>query len=173
MKFSGKKIKLRALEPSDVEILYRWENTTDVWNLSNTLTPYSKNVLEQYIASAHLDVYSTKQLRLIICDVKDKPVGCIDLFDFDPNHKRAGIGILISEKKDRRKKYASEALSLLINYCFNTLNLHQLYCNITVDNKASIRLFQKHRFKITGTKKDWIRNGKKFTDEYKLQLINR
>jgi len=173
MKISGKKIKLRALEPSDVELLYRWENDTNNWNVSNTLTPYSKHVLEQYIANAHLDIYTTKQLRLVICDNKNIPLGCIDLFDFDPNHRRAGVGILIADKKNQTRGYASEALFLLINYCFGTLNLHQLYCNITIDNKTSLALFKKYRFKITGTKKSGIRDGNIFKDEYLLQLINK
>lgn len=169
---TGKKIKLRALEPSDLELLYHWENDAATWTVSNTQTPFSKYVLEQYIANAHLDIYSTKQLRLIICDLKDKAIGCIDLFDFDPNHKRAGVGILIASTNDRKKGYATEALELLIKYAFSTLNLHQLYCNITTDNEASIKLFKRHKFKIAGTKKDWIRDGNSFLDECIFQLIN-
>ena len=110
-------------------------------------------------------------MRLIICDTTNKPVGCIDLFDFDPNHLRAGIGILISEKSDRKKGYASEALEILIEYCFLSLNLHQLYCNIGIDNEASVMLFQKHGFKISGIKKDWLREGTSFKDELMLQRI--
>jgi diamine N-acetyltransferase len=107
----------------------------------------------------------------MICDVTGKAVGCIDLFDFDPNHLRAGIGILIADKSDRRKGYASEALELLIKYCFETLNLHQLYCNVTPENEPSVLLFQKHKFQITGIKKQWIREATGFTDELFLQLI--
>ena len=171
MKLTGEKISLRAIEPQDIDVLYQWENDTENWLISNTQTPFSRFVLEQYIASAHEDIYSAKQLRLIICDPENKAVGGIDLFDFEPNHLRAGIGILISEKTDRKKGYASEALNLLINYCFDTLNLHQIYCNITTDNEASILLFQKHGFQITGIKKQWIRDGGKFKDELILQLI--
>ena len=103
--------------------------------------------------------------------IEVKSIGCIDLFDFDPHHLRAGIGILIAEKSDWRKGYASEAVELLIDYCFETLNLHQLYCNITIDNEASVLLFQKHGFLITGIKKQWIRDGAKFNDELMLQKI--
>src|ERR1035437_2964045 len=171
MKLTGEKISLRAIEPQDIDVLYQWENDTENWLVSNTQTPFSRFVLEQYIASAHEDIYSAKQLRLIICDPENKAVGSIDLFDFEPNHFRAGIGILIAEKTDRKKGYASEALNLLINYCFDTLNLHQIYCNITTDNEASILLFQKQGFQITGIKKQWIRDGGKFKDELILQLI--
>ncbi len=171
MKLQGEHIYLRAIESTDIDALYHWENDTENWEVSNTQTPYSRFVLEQYIASAHQDIYTAKQLRLIICDTQNKPIGSIDLFDFDPNHLRAGIGILVGDKSDRRKGYAAEALKLLINYCFETLNLHQLYCNIISDNEASILLFQLYNFQITGIKKQWVRDGNTFKDELLLQRI--
>src|SRR4051812_47675944 len=121
----GNNISLRALEPDDIDHLYKWENDSSVWHVSNTLTPYSRHVLEQYILNAHQDIFTAKQLRLVIClnDNTSKPIGCIDLFDFDPQHLRAGIGILISDQTERGKGFANEALSLLIDYSFKTLQL--------------------------------------------------
>lgn len=171
MKLQGQNILLRAIEPADIDLLYKWENDTENWKVSLTQTPFSRFVLEQYITSAHQDVYTAKQLRLIICDAENQPIGSIDLFDFEPNHLRAGVGVLIAEKSDRRKGYASEALDILVQYGFEVLNLHQLYCNITTDNEASILLFQKHGFQITGIKKQWLREGKEFKDELLLQRI--
>ena len=98
-------------------------------------------------------------------------IGTIDLFDFDPVNKRAGIGIMII-KQDQRKGYATEALQMLINYCFNTLKLHQVYCNIIADNLASMNLFKKAGFTVAGIKKEWILAGNLWKDEYTLQLIN-
>jgi len=172
MKLKGQLVTLRALEPEDIDLLYSWENDPEHWAVSNTQTPFSRFVLEQYISTAHVDIYSAKQLRLMICDREGgKAVGSIDLFDFEPNHLRAGVGILIADKTDRRKGYASEALELLKNYCFEILNLQQIYCNITTDNESSILLFQKHGFQITGIKKQWIRSGSGYKDELLLQLI--
>lgn len=167
----NKNIKLRAVEPEDVDVLLKWENDTSIWKLSNTLTPFSKNILKQYIANAHLDIYQAKQLRLIIETNDKKPIGCIDLFDFDPFHGRAGIGILIADKENRGKGYASEALDVLIDYAFNILSLHQLYCNITEDNKESLKLFEKKGFVKVGVKKDWIKSFDNYIDEYLLQLV--
>src|SRR5512145_129569 len=55
-------ILLRAVEPYDIDVLYRWENDTEIWRVSNTITPFSKFILEKYIESAHLDIYQAKQL---------------------------------------------------------------------------------------------------------------
>lgn len=181
MKLTGNQLLLRAIEPGDIDLLYAWENDTRFWKVSNTLAPFSRHVLTQYLESAHLDIYTTKQLRLLIDELplsitglkEPASIGCIDLFDFDPTHLRAGIGILIANEQDRRKGHASEALELLINYCFQHLHLHQLYCNISVNNEASILLFRKHGFEITGVKKHWIREVDAFQDELLLQLIQK
>lgn len=171
MLLKGELIYLRAIEPTDLEPLYLWENDTNVWHLSNTLAPFSKHVLKQYIENARHDIYVTKQLRLIICTGQDGPVGCIDLFDFDPTHLRAGIGILIGSEAHRGKGYAAEALEILCNYCFSFLHLHQLYCHINADNKISINLFEKTGFKRSGIKKMWNRINSGWVDEYFYQLI--
>lgn len=168
----GIKIKLRALELSDINLLYKWENDMSIWKVSNTVTPFSRQAIKEYIKSVR-DIYADKQLRLMICLAsKGSPIGCIDLFDFDPNNLRAGVGILIGEPSQRQKGYASEAIGLLVNYCFTTLNLHQLYCNIPFDNEVSVKLFKKHGFRVIGVKKDWIRTGAEWMDEYILQLVN-
>jgi diamine N-acetyltransferase len=92
------------------------------------------------------------------------------LFDFNPQHKRAGIGILI-HPDFQKNGFAFEALSILIDYAFKHLNLHQLYANITANNSKSISLFTKHKFKKVGIKKDWILSEGKFKDEILFQLI--
>lgn len=166
----GRNIYLRALEPSDIDLLYQWENDTDTWKVSNTLAPFSRYVLEQYILNSHQDIYASRQLRLMICLNNGRSVGCIDLFDFEPFHRRAGVGVLI-ESSDRKNGLASEALELVIEYGFNTLDLRQLYCNILTDNEPSIKLFRKYNFEINGTRKQWVRVNESWQDEYFLQLI--
>lgn len=170
-------IKLRAPELTDIDLLYVWENNMEIWKVSNTLTPFSRFVLKKYIETAHLDIWETKQLRLII-EAKDQsslmfvPVGLIDLFDFDPFHLRAGIGILIANSEYRRKGYATDALRLIIKYSFETLQIHQLYCNISSENSISLQLFQNVGFSIVGTKKEWLKTIDGWQDEVMLQIVN-
>lgn len=168
----GKQVYLRALEPKDLEFLYQLENDTSIWEISGTLKPYSKKVLRLYLENAHRDIYEVKQLRLCICDMNDVCIGLIDLFDFDPKNKRAGMGIVIVNPEDRNKGRGAEALSLLCNYAFTILDLHQLYANILEENKNSIHLFEKLGFEKIGLKKEWIRTSKGFKNEILLQKIN-
>jgi diamine N-acetyltransferase len=167
----GNLVKLRALEPEDLEFLFQIENDESFWEISHTQTPFSKYVLKQYLENAHLDIFESKQLRLIITEKSsEKKIGMVDLFDFNPQHKRAGIGILI-HPDFQQKGFASEALSLLIQYSFLHLQLHQLYANIMTDNEKSLLLFKKHSFKKVGTKKEWIFSNGKMKDEILFQLI--
>jgi diamine N-acetyltransferase len=164
-------VRLRPLEPEDLEFLYQWENDPAIWKVSNTLSPYSRFILKQYIQESHRDLYETKQLRLIIEDLTGKAVGAIDLFDFDPYHQRAGIGILIYDAADRRKGLATDSLHLMCEYSKNVLGLHQLYANIGSDNPGSFSLFEKAGFQLSGTKKEWIRTGDRWIDEMLIQKI--
>jgi diamine N-acetyltransferase len=171
---NGRITRLRAIEPNDIDLIYRWENNPAIWQISNTLTPFSRSIIKQFVDQAHLDIFQTKQLRLMI-DKTDQPsetIGTIDLFEFDPFHQRAGIGLLIAEEKDRQKGYASDALEVLINYCFTVLQLHQLFCNIACDNRSSIKLFENKGFNLVGIKKEWILTPNGWKDELMYQRIN-
>ena len=168
----GQHIYLRALEPEDLEFIFKIENDESLWELSNTQTPYSRFLIKQYLENAHQDIFEAKQLRLVICESNNKTIGLIDVFDFDFKNKRAGIGVLIQSEDKRNQGYGKEALKLLVDYCFNQLHLHQLYCNVSEDNTASLALFEGHDFQKIGLKKDWNFNGKKFKNEFILQRIN-
>ncbi|MBU3822544.1 GNAT family N-acetyltransferase [Flavobacteriaceae bacterium XHP0103] len=168
----GADIYLRALEPEDLEFVHEVENDESIWEISNTQTPYSRFLIKQYLENAHKDIFEVKQLRLVISNYDDKPLGLIDIFDFDFKNKRAGLGIVIKKETDRDKGYGREALQLLINYSFTHLGLHQLYCNISEENKASIKLFAKLGFESVGLKKDWNYTNGSFKNEYLFQLIN-
>lgn len=147
---------LRALEPADLDFLYTLENDTSVWKIGNTVTPFSKFVLEQYLDNAALDIYTVKQLRLVMCNHSHKTIGAIDLYDFDPLHRRTGVGIVVAAPY-RGKGYAAEALQLLLQYCRHILQLHQVYCSVTATNTFSLQLFTKAGFTETGLRKEWLR----------------
>lgn len=168
----GTNIYLRALEPEDLEFVYAIENNESVWEVSNTQTPYSRFLIKQYLENAHQDIYEAKQLRLAIClNDTQKAIGLIDLFDFDPNNSRAGVGLVIADLASRNKGIGSEALELVINYSFQQLQLHQLYANIGSDNEISLQLFTKFGFQKIGIKKDWNKVQNCFKDELLFQLI--
>ena len=165
-------IKLRALEPEDLDVLYKWENDADLWNCGATIAPYSKFAIKEYIAESRLDIFQSKQLRLmIIWKGNNKPVGTIDLYDFDPMNLRAGVGILI-DADYRGKGVGKQALHLIKDYAFDFLLLKQLFAHVPKQNEISLKLFSQSGYSNTAYLKEWIKTNTEFEDVYVMQLIN-
>ena len=164
-------LRLRALEPSDEELLYHWENDTNIWMVSSTIAPFSRKMLHDYIESSQNDIYAAKQLRLMIEDKATRTtVGAIDLYDFDAHNRRAGIGIFVAEAY-QQKQFATKALDCLLIYCQSMLLLHQVYAEIPIENTASISLFTKAGFQKIGIKKDWLIHETGYEDVIVMQKI--
>lgn len=160
---SREEIKLRALEPDDVDFLYELENQEGLWEVSQTQIPFSKFLLSEYIKNAKQDIYEAKQFRYVICSSDNQVFGCIDLYDFDPKNKRACIGITILEKY-RGLGIGQKALQNLVSYSKKYFDLYQLIAYIPQDNVVSISLFEKLGFVCHGVKKDWIFSQGVFKD---------
>jgi diamine N-acetyltransferase len=163
-------IKLRPLEPEDLDLLYAWENDTSMWASGSTVSPYSRYTLKEYIARSHRSIYEMRQLRLMI-EVSGVATGLTDMYDFDPHNRRAAVGILL-DPAHRRKGIATEALSILVDYAFSFLKLHQLYAYIPADNESSKALFKRCGFTVSGILTDWILTGDGYSDVLPVQLIN-
>jgi diamine N-acetyltransferase len=159
------------MRDDDLERIHDWENRSELWYLGDVHEPLTRAEISNFINHSTGDIYTDGQLRLMI-DGADRTLGCIDLFEFDKFNLRAGVGILIAEPEDRKNGYAKEALSLLSNYCFEVLNLRQLFCHITVDNKASLQLFKTCGFERSGINRDWVKKGNVFLDAVFLQKLN-
>lgn len=163
---------MRAVEKSDSKFLYLLENDETMWKISDTKSPFSMETILQFIKNNRLDIYQTKQLRLAICRNDHKLVGFVDLFNFNPQHQRAEIGIAIFPAH-RKEGFGTETLEMILNYSKNILNLHQLYAEIPEKNTASVRLFEKIGFEECGQKKDWIFNQGIFENVKCFQFLIR
>ena len=162
--------RLRALEPSDLELLYLWENDPEVWRVSGTIAPIPREQPARFAAEQSYDLYATRQMRLII-ESDGVAVGTLDVVDFDPHHRRFGIGILIYDTSHRRHGYAHSAIELIKTYARNTLGLKQIWASVAEDNDASIALFEGCGFERCGHRKAWLRRGTEYVDEVEFQHL--
>ena len=161
---------LRAVDPTDIDILYEWENDTTIWKDSDTRHPINRIAIEQLAVQATVDVYETRQTRLMVCNKETGiAVGCVDMFDFDPHNMHCGIGIM-TESQYQQQGYATEAIKLMCNYLFDTLGMNTIYATMRMSNHVSMHLFEKCGFNLTGVKHSWIRVGKHFEDEAFMQI---
>jgi diamine N-acetyltransferase len=165
-------VHLRALEPDDLDFLFEVENDITFWEVSNTQKPFSKFILQQYLNNSHTDIYEAKQLRLVITRKENqKKIGLVDLFDFDPFHKRLGLGILILEAF-QNQGFAFETIQLVKEYAFKFFDLHQIYAHVPLTNNSSLQLFEKSGFIRSGIQKDWLKLDGGFTDVALYQIFN-
>ena len=170
---TGKQIELRAVEPEDLDALYRWENDSSLWIYGSTVSPFSRYLLKQYIENYTADITRDKQLRLIIMRKESRQViGAIDCFDYDITNRKAAIGLLI-DPDHKRQGFGRDALETFVEYAFRFLHLHQLYVHIPVCNTASIALFRTCGFHESTRLKDWIRLPQGYTDALIFQKFNR
>ncbi|MBI1287728.1 MAG: GNAT family N-acetyltransferase [Flavobacteriales bacterium] len=190
----GEKVTLREMRADDCDLIHDWENRPELDYLGDEHEPLTKEQIADFIESSSGDIYTDRQLRLMIDlnsptslraqrgNLSDQgdcfgrsslamTIGCIDLFEFDQHNQRAGVGILIAETENRKNGYAKEALNLLTHYCLEVLNLRQLHCHIPVDNEASLRLFSTCGFEETGRCHDWVKKGNAFIDAVFMQRL--
>lgn len=169
--FCSERVRLRAMEPEDLEVMYSMENDSRTWDVTNFTVPYSRFVLKQYIENSECDMFADRQLRMMIVRVEDDAViGTIDITEFSPMHARGEVGIAI-RKEYQGNGYAKEALCLLCDYVFGFLYLTQLIVHISLDNEASICLFESCGFVRCGLLKEWWRVGGRYKDVVLLQLL--
>ena len=164
-------VELRALEPTDLDVLYRWENDSSIWGEGSMIPPFSRYDLKNYIANA-TDIFTSRELRLIVEEnASRKQVGVVDLFDFEPIAQRVELGILIDEEV-RGLGYAKETLEMVVRYVFDYLRCHQIMVKVNAKNEPSLRLFRDMEFTQAGMLTDWVRDGDGWSDCALFQLIN-
>ena len=155
--------------------MYGWENDTELWRVSGTTAPFSRHVLMRLIEEQQFDIYATRQLRLVVeceSDGVRKAVGAVDIFEFDPQNRRAGVGVVIAAEY-RRRGLAADALRAVERYAYEVLHLNQLWCSVTSDNVASLALFRGLGFAECGCRREWVLTPQGALDEILFQKILR
>lgn len=163
-------VRLRAMEPEDLDLLYRIENDRELWGVGSTNVPYSRYTLHDFIANSSGDIYTDRQVRLIIENVEGQTVGIADLVNFDAKNQRAELGLVI-ERTHRHHGYARSTLLQLADYALRVIHLHQLFVIISKDNQSCINLFQRNGYEISATLKDWLFDGQSYRDAVLMQTF--
>lgn len=167
----GLKVRLRALEPADADILYAWENDPATWEAGDRKWPVSLADIECLIEHSDLDIWQTRQTRFMIDAVdSDKSVGCVDVFDFDPLNMHCSLGVFV-EPASRGLGYGSEAITLIEDFARNVLMAHVVNVSVAADNEQSLALFAAAGYERAGLLKHNLRRARAFVDEVLLQKV--
>ena len=158
------------MEPEDLDMLYTIENDRLLWDVGATNVPYSRYVLHDYIANSSGDIYTDREVRLIIENGVGETVGLADITNFDAKNRHAEVGIVIA-REHRQKGYALAALGQVIDYSSRVIHLHQLYAIVNADNEASLRLFRKAGFSDAASLNDWLYDGASYHTAVIMQIF--
>lgn len=163
-------VRLRAMEPEDLDFLYAMENDKEVWDVGCTNVPYSRYVLHDYIANASNNIYADGQVRMVMEDRSGNRVGLVDVFNFDASNRRAEVSVVVMTEY-RGRGLARDAVRQVCHYALRTLHLHQLYAIIATDNMASQQLFSETGFTGRNVLKEWLFDGMTYKDAIVMQKI--
>lgn len=134
------KIKLRVPIQDDAELILSWENDKENWEVSENDSLYTLEDIRNLITELK-DPVVAGQARYMITTGNDN-LGAVDLFQIDFNEGKAGVGILIADKNNRRKGIALKALQLVEKKAL-ALNVNYLTATIHTNNEPSLKLFEK------------------------------
>ncbi|MDO4715207.1 MAG: GNAT family protein [Bacteroidales bacterium] len=158
-------IRLRALEPEDLDLLYLLENESDVWSMSAHTAPYSRHSLMKFIANTTYDVHVDGYVRLIAERVDGVIVGLVDLTGYDPIDLRAELGIAILPEL-RNKGYGRSAIFALLHYAKKHLGLRLVSATTLDSNVLAHKLLLSCGFEHAATLPKWYLREHKHQDSH-------
>lgn len=156
-------LRLRTLEQRDLSVVHSWENDMEAWKYSDNIAPVSERLIAEYIATYDADPFRVGQLRLLLTDAADAPLGLLDLYDISAIHAHAFVGIYI-DSEHRNRGVGRQGLCMLCNYAAQHLGLQSLCAVILSGNQASEHLFRAAGFTLSGQLPRWRRSGFGFSD---------
>lgn len=154
-----KEFKLRAPEPSDANLIYIWENSSDEAHSSLRSGPVSRHQIMKYIENYDSEIYSQDSLRFMI-ESEGTTIGTIDIYDFDKRARHGFVGIYISPKF-RRKGLALKAIGMVEAMMVEKVGMYCLTALVAEDNSASRHLFEAAGYKTAGKLQGWLTDGER------------
>lgn len=155
---------LRAVEPEDLDLMYIIENDITLWRHGSATAPYSRYSLHQYLSTTQNDIYKDSQVRFAI-----DHCGFLDITDFNPQHRRASIGIILTPES-QGQGLATRALHEAHSYS-RTVGIHQLWAVVATDNTPARHLFERCGYQKIATLPQWLIVDGNYTDAHLYSLI--
>jgi RimJ/RimL family protein N-acetyltransferase len=167
-KMVGKKCYLSPIDVNDAEKYTEWLNDSDMTQYLVGLGPININVQKM---KGNLENASNDHNYSIIDIDTNELIGDCGFSSINHLNQTSEIEIYIGNKKYWDKGYGTEALSLLLDYGFKSLNLHNVFLQVVSFNERAIRSYEKIGFKIIGRKRESILKGKERYDMIFMDIL--
>lgn len=147
-----------------------WMNDPDIFEYLETGGDYTLEKLHAFLNDVEkADIFfwaiSLKHNHEHIGNIKIDPV--------DAAGKSGEYGIMMGEKNEWGKGYAKEASELVIDYCFNTLQLNAITLGVIKENKPAIGLYDKLGFEIEVEQAYYGKHKGKYNQSLRMILRNK
>ena len=144
----SEKLILKTLDLSFLSNEYvNWMNDVRVNKYLENSSDYNLNKLEKYLSN----IQDNKILAwAIIIKRTKKHIGNIKIDPVDFKNSICRYGIMMGDTNEWGKGYAKKASQLVTEYCFDTLNLREIYLGVIEENKAAFELYKKLNFIVSG-----------------------
>jgi len=159
-KLVGERCYLSPMDIKDVAKYTEWLNDLEV---TTNLGPLYSDIFNIEREEEIMRDLSKKHNYSIIDITTDELIGSVGFLDVNNLNQTAEIGIFIGNKSFWGKGYGGEAMSLLMDYGFKALNLHNIFLVVFSFNQRGQKCYEKIGFKYIGKRREMInRGGKKY-----------
>jgi RimJ/RimL family protein N-acetyltransferase len=169
----GEQLYLRPLEISDLERCQRWFNDPDVRRFLSSVRPLSQEAERTFLeeAARRASGPDADLIMAIVLKKDDRHIGNAGLHHIHMVDRHAEFGIVIGEKDFWQKGYGQEATRLVVDYGFNTLNLHRVYLRVHDDNPRAMAAYEKVGFRREGVFRQALYRHGKYHDVVFMGLL--
>ena len=167
-KIIGENLYLSPINKDDCEIYTKWLNDVKV---SGNLGNY-KQMISLMSEQKILEELAVGQTYAIVLNDNDKLIGNIGFNEIDNITRKASVGLFIGEKENRGKGYGAEALRLILDYGFKTLNLHNVMLIVHSDNERAIACYKKVGFREFGRRREATYKAGRYIDVVYMDILD-
>lgn len=168
-KIVGERLYLSPFNADDLEIYTKWAAWMNNRAVADNFGGHH-NLVSLASAKKTLAELEGYRFVMILLD-SDELIGHISLHDIDHLNRNAFLGIFIGEEEHRCQGYGAEAIRLILDYGFNTLNLHNIALSVHADNCAAIACYKKVGFREVGRRREWVFKDGKYFDKVYLDIL--
>ena len=164
----GEVVTLRGLIKEDEKLIYEWVNRSDLRDKMGTVYPISECEHEKWFEK----MCCCNDPKMFAIEYESKCIGTIGLKEFDHINSTVELFVRIGDDSARNKGCGSDAVSTLVKYCFDHLNIHKVYLNVYASNVGAIRCYEKAGFSREGLLKEHHYINGEYEDVVVMGIIN-
>ena len=166
----GARVRLRAVEDDDLDLLWRWRNDLEVAGNLNQPRPWSRADVRAWVNRNREQ--ADQRLWFIIETQDGRPIGRIGLTEMDSLNRHAELNLVIGEKEFQGQGLGQDAARTLVRYAFEQLGLNKLWLVTLASNERALICFERCGFRRTGVMQQHMFRDGKLQDVVVMEALN-